>query len=265
MRPRISRRSRCICRSRCSNGKAPRVKCANLFFPSPACGRGQGEGALDLLCLLLLILLFLRRSDETRLTSVWGLVRRPGGRVTFSVSPEKVTKERRPTRPRSPMKPATARGRSGGSLTGHPWPDSERARLVRAPLRAFSFAPSPRPRGTREARAEKREAKKDLVVPAQAGTQRLCSCSALRSQTPLCRGEGRTEKPRAPHAGGARDRADSIVRPGMACRSNPSARSEPAALRPARHRGRVLFGDFLLHEQEKVTRRPGWPARPTRT
>ena len=34
---------------------------------------------------------------------------------------------------------------------------------------------------------------------------------------------------------------------------------------PARHRGCVLFGYFLLHKQEKVTRRPGWPVRQTRT
>jgi hypothetical protein len=140
---------------------------------------------------------------------VCGFVRRPGGRVTFSVSPEKVTKERRPTRPRAPMKPATARGRYGGSLTGHPWPDSERARIVRAPLWAVSFAPSPRPRGTRK---QKQRQKQDSSV----------------HPNPLCRGEGRTDKPRARHAGGARDRADSIVRPGWPVDRTRS----PAAHRP---------------------------------
>src|ERR1700755_1923419 len=44
----------------------------------------------------------------------------------------------------------------------------------------------------------------------------------------------------------------------MRCGPKPSARSEPLAQRGARIRGRVLFGYFLLHEQEKVTRPPGW-------
>src|SRR3954451_15294965 len=65
------------------------------------------------------------------------------------------------------------------------------------------------------------------------------------------------EKPRAPHAGGARDRADFFHRPGMACGKNPFVLREPLAPRAARCRGRVLFGYFLLHEQEKVTRPPG--------
>ncbi len=50
--------------------------------------------------------------------------------------------------------PATTQGRSGGSLTVRPCTDSERARILRAPLRAFSCAPLPRPRGTR-GRAER--------------------------------------------------------------------------------------------------------------
>src|SRR5690242_14518631 len=63
---------------------------------------------------------------------------------------EKVTKENTPTRPRSPgVSPAPTRGRCGGSLTARPCADSERARIVRAPLWAFSYAASPRPRGTR--------------------------------------------------------------------------------------------------------------------
>jgi len=51
--------------------------------------------------------------------------------------------------------PATARGRCGGSLTAHPCADSELAGILPATLRAFSSAPSPRPRGTPEAKAER--------------------------------------------------------------------------------------------------------------
>ena len=50
------------------------------------------------------------------------------------------------------LQPATSRGRCGGSLTAHPCADSERARLLRAPLRAFPSASSPRHRGTPERR-----------------------------------------------------------------------------------------------------------------
>src|SRR5438552_9297988 len=51
----------------------------------------------------------------------------------------------------------------------------------------------------------------------------------------------------------------------MACGKNPFARSEPLAPRAARRRGRVLFGYFLLHEQEKVTRPPGRRTKHTGT
>src|SRR5215475_7745238 len=55
----------------------------------------------------------------------------------------------------------------------------------------------------------------------------------------------------------ARDRAHS-ARGQDALLPNPFARSEPSPQARARIRGRVLFGYFLLHEQEKVTRPPGW-------
>jgi len=90
-------------------------------------------------------------------------------------------------------------------------------------------------------------------------------CFAFALGFPLSSGGGWTEKPRAQHAGGAMDRADSDNRPWMACGPNPSARSEPSAKLRARIRGRVLFGYFLLHEQEKVTGRHGWRPNHTRT
>src|SRR6476646_3040170 len=132
------------------------------------------------------------------------------------------------------------------------WPAS-----CRPPLRGFSSESLPRPRGARE--------EQSAAVPA-AEAPDICDTSvlALRS-SPLSSGGGWTEKPRAPHAGGARDRADSDNRPWMACGPNPSARSEPSAQLRARIRGRVLFGYFLLHEQEKVTGRHGWRPNHTRT
>src|SRR4051812_20196058 len=56
--------------------------------------------------------------------------------------------------------------------------------------------------------------------------------------------------PRAPHAGGARDRADFFNRPGMACGKNPFARSAPLAPRAARRRG-CLFLWLLSFGQAK--------------
>ena len=69
--------------------------------------------------------------------------------------------------------------------------------------------------------------------------------------------------PRAPHAGAREGSRAFRCRTGCPVSGTPAARSEPGASRRARHRGRVLFGYFLLHEQEKVPRRPGWPVRRT--
>ena len=99
-----------------------------------------------------------------------------------------------------------------------------------------------------------------LVVPAKAGTQRLGS-SALDPRAPLSRGEGRTEKPRAPHAGRARDRAHSGYAPGMARNPNPAALREPLAQRGARLRGCVSLVTFFA-QAKKVTRPPGWRTKP---
>src|SRR6476646_10540078 len=148
----------------------------------------------------------------------------------------------------------TSRAGSGVRSRHVPVPRSDarascaRPRAVHA---AVSSTCSPRPRGTREEQSA-------AVPAAEASVSHISGASAFRFRVPLSSGEGRTDQPRAPHAGGARDRADFDNRPWLACGRNPSARSEPSAQPRARIRGRVLFGYFLLHEQEKVTRPPGW-------
>jgi len=74
---------------------------------------------------------------------------------------------------------------------------------------------------------------------------------------------GRT---RPAHRAGAREGSRAFrCRTGCPVSGTPADRSEPFAQRRARHRGRVLFGYFLLHEQEKVTRPPGWRTKLTGT
>ena len=156
--------------------------------------------------------------------------------------------------------PADFASRLRGSPTVRPCTDVERARLVRAPLRAISSACSPRPRGAREEQSAAVPAAEapdicdtpHAVIPAKAGIHLL-----LLFGFPLSSGEGRTEKPRAPHAGGARDRADSDNRPWMACGPNPSARSEPSAQPRARIRG-CLFLWLLSFGQAKESNRRPW-------
>ena len=163
-----------------------------------------------------------------------------GRRVTSLCLPkEKSPRERAPSRPRFAGLPRPANYASGlrSSLTVRPCTDSERTRILRVPFRAD---PSPARRcreGTRE--------EQTLLLWVPSVTRR--------------RADGRG---RAQRAGGARDRAAVAAGQGGPVGKTPAAQSAPFAQRRARHRGRVLFGDFLLHEQEKVTRRPGWPARP---
>src|SRR4051812_18881076 len=96
----------------------------------------------------------------------WTLTRRPTHVPVFFRPPSwrsghfsllaqrEVTKRKAPSRPRSPMEPATSQARSGGSLTAHPCADSERVRILHTPLRAFSSTGLPRPRGTRKSKAK---------------------------------------------------------------------------------------------------------------
>jgi hypothetical protein len=132
---------------------------------------------------------------------------------------EKVTKEKGTPEGAVGRWP-TARVRCGGSLTAHPCADSERARFLRAPLRAFSSAHSPRPRGPED--QERSEAER---AP-------LC----LLTSNPCDAAEGGRKGPKGTREGSRVFRCG----PWMARQRNPAARSEPAA------GGRVTRVPFLL-------------------
>ena len=115
------------------------------------------------------------RFRDNRPTSLCCFTRHPWRASHFlllaqeKVTKEKVTKEKGHPRGRGrPKSRPTARVRSGGSLTAHPCADSERARVLRAPLRAFSCAHSPRPRGPegqrRKAKGERRKQTKHALL-----------------------------------------------------------------------------------------------------
>src|SRR6476661_435046 len=121
-----------------------------------------------------------------------------------------------------------------------------RPRAVHA---AVSSTCSPRPRGN-PGRAERGS-------PCRRSLSHICGASAFALGFPLSSGEGRTDQPRAPHAGGAMDRADFDNRPWMACGRNPSARSEPSPTARARIRG-CLFLWLLSFGQAKESNRRPW-------
>jgi len=130
-----------------------------------------------------------------------------------------------------------------GRLTARPCADSRRARIVRAPLRAiFAEACDARHRKRRRNSA-------NTSVPGLrcSGAQEARCCSPLLH----CGGSGRNAR-----SGGAMDRADSAACTGMCTQRNTGElpRTFRAGARKAQCQGRVLFGYFLLHEQEKVTR-----------
>ena len=141
-------------------------------------------------------------------------------------------------------------------------PARARVRCTRQFLRLLAAAERGRGRAERGSPCRRSRSKTPttLVVPAKAGTQRLGSC-ALDSRAPLSRGEGRTVKPRAPHAGRARDRAHSGYAPGMARNPNPAALRVPSPKARARLRGCVSLVTFFA-QAKKVTRPPGWRTKP---
>ena len=155
--------------------------------------------------------------------------------------------------------PATARGRSGGSLTAHPCADSERARIVRAPLWAFSSAPSPRPRGNPERAKRGRPGRRSRGMtseslrarrPVKARTQRLL----LLTWVPLCRGEGRTHQVRA--CAGRREGSRRFCRsPWMDCRQNPGCPQR--ILREAKGAVPRVCSLWLLSLAQALRRRSG--------
>ena len=215
--------------------------------------------------------------------------RHPGGRVTFSACPEKVTKERAPGCGAGALRrfatggrgfadrPSMACGKSGAIHRAAPrW----RAGLIRPPFAA--------PHGQRQ----EREPKQRRWVPAFAGTTKFVAGANLKTlesrATPLSRLRKRVRvrarwltislnvasaartaalcssrvpsRPRRGRGGKspqgrAHDARAFAVRPGTACQrtSVASSRSRRAGARRPRSRGCVLFGYFLLHKQEKVT------------
>jgi len=139
-----------------------------------------------------------------------------------------------------------------GSLIEHPCSSNELARVVRA-----TFT------GIRPALAAANGDPKITSRIKSKGAQRFCSCfgfcaqerAALVSPGPHCVAVAAGGNARR---GGAMDRADSVVWTGMCSQRNPAADADPARrMRAGRNAlGCVLFGYFLLHKQEKVTRSP---------
>ena len=108
--------------------------------------------------------------------------------------------------------PANSASRLRGPLTAHPCAEIGRARILRAPaLRGFFLrllAAAEREPGKSRARQSLPQKHRIYATPRYIRESRFCFAFALALRVPLSSGEGRTDKPRAPHAGGARDRAD---------------------------------------------------------
>jgi hypothetical protein len=162
------------------------------------------------------------------------VVRRPSMVAGYFLllAQKKVTKEKAPSRSRfaghpCPANYARTRRASPGA---HPCAEVELAGIL--PAIAVATFPPPARRGREGTREEQSAAVPAADAPDiyDIGYIRHVGFFALLFGSPLSSGEGRTEKPRAPHAGGARDRADFDNRPWMACGRNPSARSEPSPL-----------------------------------
>ena len=114
------------------------------------------------------------------------------------------------------------------------WPAS-----CRPPLRGFSSACSPRPRGAREEQSAAVPAAEaphicDIPPRRHSGESRNPSCSCSRPSKPRRRADGSA----ACTARGRREGSRRFgCRPWMACQPNPSARSEPSPQARARRRG----------------------------
>ena len=167
---------------------------------------------------ILLLASDLRRFRETRLTSVCGMSAIPGGQSLSLACPrESNQREGHPRdRGRRASCPATPQGRYGGSLTVRPCTDSERARILRAPLTGFflrALAAAERDPGAKEERGS----------PCRRSG--LCCALALGSLCDAAKGGG--SGPRTAR-GGARDRAAFAAVHGWTVGKTPAARSAPA-------------------------------------
>ena len=204
-------------------------------------------------------------------------LRPPSWRTSYFslLAQREVTKRKAPSRPRSRGHPCPRdfASRLRGSLTVRPCTDSERARFLRAPLRAF---PAPARRG-REGPGSKRRARQSLPQKRLVLVLLLLGPSVTRRRAD---GQG----PRYARVG-AMDRAHSAAGQDVL-----SAEPRPPVAHPALCAGRGTEGVFSLvtfsctstapqerrerrsrpegrragcPESQKVTRRPGWPVRLT--
>ena len=173
---------------------------------------------------------------------------------------EKVTKEKGTLAAAVAGHPARRlkRGRSGGSLTARPCADSERARIVRAPLTGFFLRSSPRPRGNpgraKRGRPGRRSSGKETnETLSRASSRRRPGPSTflfLLTWVPLWRGGGRTERP-ALRAGEREGSRSFRCRAGMPCQRNPGRPQRTVAQRRRDTEGAFLLVTSLWASKEK--------------
>ena len=177
----------------------------------------------------------LPRRREDRLTSLCGLSALPGGQSLSLACPRESNQREGHPRGRGLSgihARATTQAGCGGSLTVRPCTGSERARILRAPLRAFSSTRLPRPRGTRE--------EQSAAVPAAEATAAYLALLLLTLGPSVTRRRADGSGPR-PARVRARDRAHSAAVHGWTVSGTPAARSAPPRSAGAEHEGAFLL------------------------
>jgi len=174
----------------------------------------------------------------------------PCGRASYFLCSCRESKQRDTPQSIAPFGPPAQRVRVSGRvrLTAHPCAGSRISAIPRAaPCGAFPTAATAMQWGPGKAEAARSCAQKPRQRAKALRAAALDPAGDLR--VPVCRGEGRSEMP----VKVARTmRASSLHAQGRAFNEpRPDPRAPPQA---ARHPGCVLFGYFLLHKQEKVTR-----------
>src|SRR5690348_15674886 len=178
----------------------------------------------------------------------------PGTRVTsLCLAKEKSPRERPPREHvlSTSLCSGCANGRRG-SPKAHPCACGELARILRAILRTG-------PSSARRVRGAPIRA-----LPARVTNEAVCPIllrarprwpSSKRNWGPCAAVRAGREGPQ----GGRNGLRPLAAAPGMARRQARPARTDFSSMdgRKAQHRGGLLFGDFLLATQEKVTRAPG--------
>ena len=189
--------------------------------------------------------------NDGRMTSLSFSARLPSGRATFlCLAKERWPKERPPREHAlsTSLCSGFASGRRG-SPKAHPCACGELARVLRAILRTF-------PTSACRVRGAPFDAR-----PARVADEAACSISLrTRPRWPSSkRNWGPCAAVRAGRSGlqGGRNGLRPLAAaPGMARRQARSARTNFSSMdgRKTQHRGGLLFGNFLLATQEKVTR-----------